>query len=204
VVLSPPCYFPLDQELLFASARSFAQRSPLPVFLYNVPQYAHNEYAPETVERLSHAPNIAGIKNSNGSLDYLRAVREAVAHRPEFSVLVGNEEKFFPALLAGADGGVCGGANMFPELFVQLYESYLNGRHSQAEAHHKTVVRIADAIYTVGPSETSYLRGLKCALSLLGVINDVLAEPLRSLNPAQRGELEQRLNAVLEAVGTPS
>jgi 2-dehydro-3-deoxy-D-pentonate aldolase len=202
VVLSPPCYFPLDQDLLFAAVFKFAERSPLPVFLYNVPQYAHTEYASSTVERLSHAPNIAGIKNSNGNLEYLREVLRAVAHRPEFSILVGNEEKFLPALLAGAHGGVCGGANMFPELFVQLYEAFVKGRHSEAEAHHKNVVRVSDAIYTVGPLETSYLRGLKCALSLLGVINDVLADPLQSLNETQRKELEQRLNEVLEAVGT--
>jgi 4-hydroxy-tetrahydrodipicolinate synthase len=75
VVWSPPCYFPVPQEDVERNAAAFAERSPLPLFLYNVPQYAHNEIAPDTVGRLSHVPNIVGLKNSNGSLDYLAAMK---------------------------------------------------------------------------------------------------------------------------------
>ncbi len=204
VALSPPCYFPLTQQDVLYYVKRFAEKSPLPVFLYNVPQYAHNEFAPETVGELSRSPNIVGLKNSNGSLEYLHAVRKAVAHRPEFSVLVGNEETLLPALLAGAHGGVCGGANMFPELYVQVYDAVSGGRHSEAEVFQNLIVRVAKTIYTVGPAQTSYLRGLKCALSLLGVIEDVLAEPLHSFDRFERAELQTRLDQVLKAVETAS
>ncbi len=200
VTLSPPCYYPVDQKQVLSYARRFAQDSPLPVLLYNVPQFAHNEYSAETVAELSLSPDIVGLKNSSGSLDYLAAVLDAVAHRPEFTVLVGNEESLFPALLAGAHGGVCGGANMFPELYVQLYEAVSDGRHAQAESLHERVGRVAKAVYTVGSPESAYLRGLKCALSLLEVIENVLAEPLQSLNKAETAELRTRLHRVLDTV----
>ncbi len=201
VVWSPPCYFPIPQEDVERNAAAFAERSPLPLFLYNVPQYAHNEIAPATVGRLSHIPNIVGLKNSNGSLDYLSGVKALLAHRPEFSLLVGNEETLYPALCAGAGGGVCGGANMFPSLYVRLYEDWSNGMHSHAQALHNVVVELAGAVYGVGAPQTSYLRGLKCALSLLHGMQDVLAEPLTCFNAAERAELTARLALVREQAG---
>ncbi len=197
IALSPPCYFPLPQHDVLGYARRFSETASLPVFLYNVPQYAHNEFAPETVQELSQYSNIIGIKNSSGSLEYLKAVRGSTGHRPDFAVLVGNEEKLLPALHAGAHGGVCGGANMFPSLYAQLYDAALEGSHSQAEALHELVVRITEAVYTIGPAQTNYLRGLKCALSLLGVCGDALAEPLQSFDASERAELESRLSAIL-------
>ncbi len=201
VVWSPPCYFPIPQEDVERNAAAFAERSPLPLFLYNVPQYAHNEIAPATVGRLSHIPNIIGLKNSNGSLPYLAEVRKVVAHRPEFSLLVGNEETLYPALCAGAGGGVCGGANMFPQLYVRLFEDWSNGLHVEAESLHNIVVDLAAAVYGIGAPQTSYLRGLKCALSLLHGMHDVLAEPLTCFNAAERAELTARLSLVREQAG---
>lgn len=198
VALSPPCYFPLDQDQLFRHTKKFCENSPLPVFIYNVPQYAHNAFAPDTVRELSYLPNVIGLKNSNGSLEYLEAVRTRVAHRNDFSLFVGNEETLLAALLAGADGGVCGGANMFPKLFVQLYEAATNGRHAEARPMQELVVRIAKAVYTVGPSESSYLRGLKHALSMLGVIENVLAEPLQNFNAAERVQFEKDFGDLIE------
>lgn len=198
VVISPPCYFPLDQQQLFEYTKKFCDDSPLPVFLYNVPQYAHNRFEPETVRELSYLPNVIGIKNSDGSLQYLETVRNGVAHRSDFTLLVGNEEILLSALRAGADGGVCGGANMFPRLFVQLCDVTKNGSHVEAETIQDLIVRVSKAVYTVGPPETSYLRGLKHALSFLTLIDGRLAEPLQQFDAAQCAELDERLKILLE------
>ena len=198
VVISPPCYYPLDQRQLFAYTKKFCEDSPLPVFLYNVPQYAHNRFEPETVRELSYLSNVIGIKNSDGSLQYLETVRNGVAHRSDFTLLVGNEEILLPALRAGADGGVCGGANMFPRLFAQLFDAAKNGSHVEAEATQDLIVRVSKAVYTVGPRETSYLRGLKHALSFLTLIDNCLAEPLQQFDAAQCAELDERLKILVE------
>ena len=174
--------------------------SPLPVFLYNIPQFAHTEFAEETVCELAELPKVVGLKNSNGNLDYLRTVLKGLRQRADFTVLVGNEEKLLPALTIGADGGVCGGANMFPEVFVQLYDAATDGRGGEAEQLQQTVIQIADALYSVGASETSYLRGLKRALTLLGVIQDVLAEPLQNFDRGEQAELDSRFARVREAL----
>lgn len=200
VALSPPCYFVLDQRQLKAYTRHFCEKSALPVFLYNVPQYAHTAFEPETVCELAELPNVIGLKNSDGSLEYLQRVRSGLRRREEFSLLVGNEETLLSALQLGADGGVCGGANMFPEMFVELFQAATGGRVNDAEWLQQIVVEISESVYRVGAPETSYLRGLKRALSALELIEDVLAEPLQNFEPAEKAELDARFARVLETV----
>jgi dihydrodipicolinate synthase/N-acetylneuraminate lyase len=151
----------------------------------------------ETVERLSQVPNIVGLKNSNGSLKYNAKVNQIKRARPDFAVLVGTEEIIMPAMEAGADGSVCGGANLFPALFVKLYKAIAEGRQSQAAEIQEQVVRIAEALYTVGAPQTSYFRGLKAALAELGVCGDTPAEPLGPFSKEEREELRSRLNRLL-------
>ncbi len=97
--------------------------------------------------------------------------------------MVGTEEILMPAMEAGADGSVCGGANMFPELFVNLYQAIIDDQKTRATAMQEQVVRISEALYSVGAPETSYFRGLKAALAELGVCRDTPAEPFA---PIQR------------------
>lgn len=200
VALSPPCYFVLDQQQLSAYTSHFCERSPLPVFLYNVPQYAHTAFEPETVCELAELPNVIGLKNSDGRLEYLQQMQSCLGRREEFSLLVGNEETLLPALRLGADGGVCGGANMFPELFVELFQAATDGGGYKAERLQQLVVEISEAVYRVGAPETSYLRGLKRALAAMALIEDALAEPLQSFEPAEKAELDARFARVLEKV----
>jgi 4-hydroxy-tetrahydrodipicolinate synthase len=197
VAICPPFYFSVTQSDLIRYLTKFAEDAALPVFLYNIPQNAHHELTVETVERLSQVPNIVGLKNSNGSLKYNAKVNQIKRGRPDFAVLVGTEEIIMPAMEAGADGSVCGGANMFPALFVKLYKAIAEDRKSQAGEIQEQVVHIAEALYTVGAPQTSYLRGLKAALAELGVCGDTPAEPLGPFSKEEREELRSRLNRLL-------
>jgi 4-hydroxy-tetrahydrodipicolinate synthase len=197
VAICPPYYYSVTQRDLARYVSKFAARAELPVFLYNIPQNAHLEFAAETVYRLADLPNIVGMKNSNGDLGYLAAVNRVKAHRPLFSLLVGTEEIMMSSLDIGADGSVCGGANLFPRLYVKLYEAVTEGRRSQAEALQALVVKISEAIYTVGPAPTAYLRGLKSALAQLGVCGNALAEPLDGFHQEEQEEFCSRLRHLL-------
>lgn len=197
VAICPPYYFPLDQSELISYGRRFCEAVSLPVLLYNIPQFAHTPFDAETVAALAQLPNVAGLKNSNGSIKYLRTVRHLTAHRPEFSLLVGNEESLLSAMEVGADGGVCGGANVFPDLFVLLYEAAAAGRRADAAALQALVLRIANDLYTIGPVTSSYLRGLKCTLSVLGVCSDAMADPWEPFTEDEKRQLAERLEKLL-------
>lgn len=200
VAICPPYYFSVAQSDLARSMVKFARRVPLPVFLYNIPQNAGIEFEVETVRRLAEEPNIVGVKNSNGRLDYLAELKQIKQKRPSFSLLVGTEEIMLSSLAAGADGSVCGGANMFPRLYVNLYRSATEGAQEEARRLQDLVARIAEAVYRIGPSGTSYFRGLKAALAYLGVCSDLLAEPLERFKDNERQELQERLAPLLAEI----
>ena len=52
---------------------SVADRSPLPVLLYNIPRFVPYQIPVEVVAELAQHPNIIGIKESSGSLDRIKA-----------------------------------------------------------------------------------------------------------------------------------
>ena len=200
VAVCPPYYFSVTQEDLLRYMQKFAEAADLPVFLYNIPQNAHVEFEVDTVHRLAELPNIAGLKNSNGSLEYMAHVSRIKSRRPEFSLLVGTEEIMMTAIEAGADGSICGGANMFPALYVKCFEAIENNCRSQAKQIQELIAKIAKEIYSVGPASTSYFRGLKGALAQLGVCGESLAEPLTPFNPEEKQELRSRLNRLLPEI----
>jgi len=197
---APPYYLSVTQEDLVRYVRKFAAAADLPVFVYNIPQNAHIEFEVGTVLRLAEIPKIVGLKNSNGSIDYITAVGCVKAQRPEFSLLVGTEEIMMAAIEAGADGSVCGGANMFPALYVRLFEAAKNNHRAEAEELQDLIARIARNIYSVGSMVTSYFRGLKGALALLGVCRETLGEPLTAFGPEDKRELHSRLKRLLPEI----
>ncbi len=200
VVLCPPYYFPLDQEDLFRFFQLFAEAVSLPVFVYNIPKFARTTISPEVAQRLAEIPNIVGLKDSSGDLGYLRRVRELTADRADFSIFAGIEEIIVDAMQAGANGAVCGGANIFPELHVRLFEACREHRLAEAKLLQELVIRISSAIYSIGSETSSYLRGLKSTLSLLNICNDATAPPVRPFSPEQKAELHKRVDELLPSI----
>src|SRR5204862_3640583 len=129
-------------------------------------------FAPETIRRLLDTPKVIGLKDSGRDMTYQHSVRRIISARPDFSLLVGPEELLAEAILLGAHGAMCGGANMAPRLYVDLYEAAKAGELKRVRQLHDRVIRISDAIYTVGAAGSSYFRGLKCALGCLGLCRD--------------------------------
>jgi dihydrodipicolinate synthase/N-acetylneuraminate lyase len=68
--------------------RSVADRSPLPVLLYNIPRCVPYNIPAELVAELAQHPNILGIKDSSGSVERIRALVEATNATPRRIVTV--------------------------------------------------------------------------------------------------------------------
>src|SRR5258706_2982837 len=78
LVLAAPYYYPLAQTDLARYVERLAVDLPLPFFLYNMPSHTKVSFAPETVRRLADLPNLHGLKDSSGDLDYFRQVHAAI------------------------------------------------------------------------------------------------------------------------------
>jgi dihydrodipicolinate synthase/N-acetylneuraminate lyase len=162
--------------------------------LYNMPSYTKIVISPETVKVAAGIPNIYGLKDSSGDRAYFRACRKAAAGRADFALLGGVEEILAELVGEGAHGGVCGGANLFPRVYVQLYEAAAGGDRETVDRLQKIVMSISAGVYTVGESESSYLRGLKTAVSVLGMGNGFMAEPYQPLTADDRAQLGRLLS----------
>jgi 4-hydroxy-tetrahydrodipicolinate synthase len=193
VVMTAPYYFPLTQGEMLAFLERVSGEFPLPLFLYDLPSHVRFRFEPETVRRAAEFPNVWGIKDSTGDLDQYLLLREALAAKPEFTILVGPEQLLGAAVARGAHGGVCGGANLYPELYVGLYEAARAGNAEEVARLHELVMKICDEIYTVGNNESSYLRALKCALAWKGIGEGFMAEPYSGLGQADRERIRECL-----------
>jgi len=83
---------------------------------------------------------------------------------------------------------------MFPELYVGMYNAAKAGNLPEVLRLQQYIMQISSSIYTVGQHGSSYLKGLKCALSILGVINDdFVASPFYKFHAPEREKIRQAL-----------
>ena len=123
LVAAPPYYFAPGQAELIQYYNDLANQLPLPLFLYNMPSHVKVMIEPETVLALSENPNIIGLKDSSANGVYFQKLIYLLRNKPEFTLLCGPEEMTAEVILMGGHGGVNGGANLFPELYVALYDA---------------------------------------------------------------------------------
>ena len=193
VVLAPPYYYASGQPELLEYLNRIMAQMPLPLFIYNMPVHTKVIFSPETVKAAAEIPGITGIKDSSENLSYLNQIRFLLKDRPDFSFMVGPEELLSEFILMGGHGGVNGGANMFPKLYVNLYQAALNRDFEKIMPLQQKVMQISTGIYRVGHYGSSYLKGLKCALSVMGICNDFMTEPFRKFKEPERLKVQQLL-----------
>ena len=197
VVSAPPYYFATGQPELAQFYEELVPQLPLPVYLYNMPSHVKVSFAPDTVARIAKNPQVVGFKDSSANAVYFQSVMYKMQHRPDFAMLVGPEEITGECVLLGGHGGINGGANMFPELYVGMFNAAKAGDLKRVRELQQYIMQISTSIYTVGKHGSSYLKGLKCALSLLGVIkSDFVASPFYKFDEPEREKIRQALAAL--------
>ncbi len=115
-----PHFFPYQQEDVAEFYRQTAAATDLPVLIYNLPQFAGGVDTDVAVDLICNERSVAGIKDSSGSLEILKALTA----RPEVDSirLVGNDAVLAEALSGGLCQGVISGvACVLPELIVGLF-----------------------------------------------------------------------------------
>jgi len=193
VVLAPPYYFPAGQAELIEYLEHLTPELPLPLFLYNMPSLTKADFEPQTVRAAAQIDGIVGIKDSSSNMVYFHQLQSLLKDRQDFALLVGREELLAETVLLGGHGGVTGGANFIPKLYVELYNAACSRDLQTVEALHEKVMQISSAIYSVGRYESSYLKGLKCTLSCMNICSDFLAEPFHRFRSTERDLIRRHL-----------
>jgi 2-dehydro-3-deoxy-D-pentonate aldolase len=186
LVIAPPYYFPLSQNDLVRCTKSFAADSPLPIYLYNVPNPNQVRYTLTSLKICGDLPNVIGFKDSSGNFEFLEAALEHFRQRPDFAIFVGPEGLLAKGLAAGIHGGISGGANAFPRLYVSLYDAFVDSRMEDVGILQAQVDLFIREVYSIGEPESGLLRGLKCCLSLLNICESRLCWPYVPANSHER------------------
>lgn len=196
VVATSPYYFPISQDELLGYIQQLAGAVSLPLVLYNIPQMTNTWFEVDTIRRALELGNIAGIKDSSGDMRYFNQLLGLVSHREDCSLLIGAEERLEEAVRSGADGGVCGGANMFPRLYSDLFEAARKGDSSLAQSLHGDVIQVSEMLYSIGERGSRLINSIKGTLSQLGICQDVVSPPLLTFDGQEKNILSERLQAL--------
>ena len=196
VVAAPPYYMPEGQPELQEWLDHLVPELPLPLFLYNMPPLTKVSYELETVRHALDNPRIIGFKDSSGDMNYFKDVAAFLKQRLDWSLFVGPEGKLLEALQLGGHGGVNGGANLFPKLYVRLCEIHRAGDVARAQALQQQIQLIGDSLYRIGKHPSAVIKGIKCALACLGICDDFMAEPFHRFRAGERERVKTRLKEI--------
>jgi 4-hydroxy-tetrahydrodipicolinate synthase len=185
-LLISPYYNKPTQDGIFQHYATIAAASRMPLIVYNIPGRTASNILPETLARLSHVPNIAGVKEASGSLGQVFEIIERAA--PGFEVYAGDDNLTLPIMAAGGVGVISVTSNVTPSLMVALTDALGAGDLVRARAAAHKLFALMQVLFV----ETNPIP-VKAALALMGRCADEVRLPLTPLTPPNRARLEQVL-----------
>jgi len=195
VVIGTSYYFSLGQAELVEYIEKVVPQLALPVMLYNIPAFMKTWFEIESLRRLSGIDRILGVKDSSGDMGYYKELCGLSSERPDWAFFIGPEEKLTASIALGGSGGVNGGANVFPELFVGAYEAAV-AKDTPRIAEYQQQIELFGNIYNCGRYDSRFVKATKCAASLRDLCQDTMADPFQSFSREDR----ERVKAILKSL----
>jgi len=156
---------------LVAHFTAVADAAPIPILLYNVPQFTGVTMGSDAVAKLAEHPNIIGMKDSAGAMEmfaeYIRVTP------PSFQLFIGSALSFYVALCLGARGGILALANIAPQECVLIQRLFEDGKQEEAK---RLQLRLLPLARTV--TSRFGIGGLKAAMTIRGYYGGPPRPPL--------------------------
>ncbi len=165
VLVMPPYFARVTDAEMMAHFEAIADRSVLPIVLYNIPGNAGNAISPALADRLADLDMVVAIKESSGDWNNFQATLNRVKDR--IRVFCGPSSIFgVPATLAGADGLIDCFPNVWAPGCLDLWHKIKSGDMEAAWALQKTGIALTELFTTGG--RTLY-PATKAVMNHLGV-----------------------------------
>ena len=198
VVAAPPYYFKLTQAECIAWFAEMADRLPLPLVVYDMPAHTDTVIEPATIAKLAAHPNVIAMKDSSSVIALFNKFRVALEpYAEKFSLFMGPDEAMGEAVLLGADGGVCTGANLWPAEFKAMYLAAKAGDVEGVRSLQRFTTMSSYLLYGLGQGQIGFLKGVKCALAEMGLIQNVLAAPFAPFAGRERARVRAALRKLM-------
>jgi len=192
VVATPIFYMDTScQRELIRHFETLCSRTSAQIVVYNIPALTQVNVLPETMQELSRIDRIVGYKDTCGNWDqHYRTLR--LLENEDIRVFSGGEELSGTSLLFGAHGNIAGLANLFPALFVKLYEAARSGDIETV----KTLQDSINRIKRMCRAGSSWLTGMKYVMHRMGF---GLPHPSVPIEPLAQDEMIA-LDGLLEQI----
>mgnify|MGYP005961459813 FL=1 len=175
-----PCYYSLTPKQMYEYYKNLADTLTAPLMLYNITITTHMSIPLDIIEKLSHHPNIVGLKDSENNIKRMEEALTLFSDREDFAYFCGCAANSAKALSLGADGIVPSVGNYLPKIYNDLFEAGISGNTEIAnDLQAKTIEigKINTDNLTLGES----LAGLKVIMKMYGLCETYMLPPLTEL-----------------------
>ena len=187
-LVAPPFYYPTDQVGVLDFYRQLAEGAPLPLMLYNIPQFTKVVAEPATVASLAREGAIQGIKDSSRDFEYFEGICIATRDIAGFRIFTGSDTMLLASLAMGGSGTICGAGNVVPDWVVRIYDEFQRGDLDAARNAQDRLYALVSAV-----REGVFPLAIKAALHMLRICEPWSAPPVRRLDDRLEARLRERL-----------
>ena len=177
-----PYYNKPTQKGLVKHFKSIAESSKLPLVLYNIPGRTSVSLSLETIIELSKHPNIVGIKEATGDLEFMAKIISETHEK--FILLSGDDTLTLPILSIGGKGVISVVSNLFPYEIGEVSRNFLEGNYPKAKEYFYKTFDLSVKMFL----ETNPIP-LKFAAKYLNLCENELRLPLSSLSEQYEEEI---------------
>jgi len=185
-----PFYYPYSVDAIMDHYRLIGEAADLPVYIYYIPMTTGVKLtAKEFIEGIKVIPGIAGLKFTDTNLYLMNSIIRAADGK--LNVFSGSDEMCLPALTMGSDGAIGMNYNIFPDLFVSIYNDFQSNRIAEAQEKQFRVNRFIDILL-----ESGYLVFAKYAMKYRGFDVGHCLRPFKPFTKEQEKEIDDRLKQI--------
>lgn len=191
-----PCYYALTPEQMMKYYTDLADVLTTPLMLYNITITTHMSIPVDVIEKLSHHPNIVGLKDSEDNQERMEEILRLVADRDDFAYFCGCAANSAKALSLGADGIVPSVGNYLPKMYADLFDAGVKGDTATAENLQQKTIEIGK-INTAGLTLGQSLAGLKVIMKMVGLCDTFMLPPLTELDDDTVKRIQEQAKEVI-------
>lgn len=182
-----PYYNKPTQKGLYRHFKAIAESTDIPIILYNIEGRTARNIETETVAKLAaDCKNIIGVKEASGSLEQVKAVREACGD--DFVILSGDDALTLAMMDLGGVGVISVVANIVPADVITMINAYNAGDKEKAEEINTKLAPLVKSMFI----ETNPIP-VKTAMGLLGLSSTDLRLPLCEMDDDHIEQLKAAL-----------
>tara|TARA_A100001011_G_C14216705_1_gene802381 strand:- start:484 stop:1356 length:873 start_codon:yes stop_codon:yes gene_type:complete len=181
-----PYYNKPTQSGLYQHFKTIAEKTNIPIIIYNIPGRSIVDMTIETMVELSKIKNIIGVKDATNDLFRPLLTRRKI--QKDFCYLSGEDGTALAYLAQGGHGCISVTANVAPKLCSEMHLEWQKGNITKAQEINLKLSSLHNALFiesSPGP--------IKYAVSLLGLCKENTRLPLSNINEKTKKDVENIL-----------